>query len=107
MILIKHIFFALLGLFLGKLFIAPMRESIEKMNHFIQDGTHELNTPISTILANIEMLETFGKCEKSDELQRIEMASKTLSLIYEDLTYLNLNYNYYRNIESLDISGII
>ena len=101
------IFFTLLGLFLGKLFIAPMRESIEKMNHFIQDATHELNTPISTILANIEMLETFGKCEKSDELKRIEIASKTLSLIYEDLTYLNLNHNYYRHIESLDISGLI
>ncbi|MDQ7046727.1 MAG: histidine kinase dimerization/phospho-acceptor domain-containing protein [Sulfurovum sp.] len=63
------VFFALLGLFLGRLFIAPMRESIEKMNHFIQDATHELNTPISTILTNIEMLETFGKCEKSDELK--------------------------------------
>jgi len=101
------LFFALLGLFLGKLFIAPMRESIEKMNHFIQDATHELNTPISTILTNIEMLETFGKCEKNDELKRIEIASKTLSLIYEDLTYLNLNHNYYRNIGSLDISGLI
>ena len=101
------IFFTLLGLFLGKLFIAPMRESIEKMNHFIQDATHELNTPISTILTNIEMLETFGTCEKNDELKRIEIASKTLSMIYEDLTYLNLNHNYYRNIESLDISGLI
>ncbi len=100
-------FFALLGLFLGRLFIAPMREAIEKMNHFIQDATHELNTPISTILTNIEMLETFGACEKSDELKRIEIASKTLSMIYEDLTYLNLNHNYYRNIESLDISGFI
>ncbi len=84
-----------------------MRESIEKMNHFIQDATHELNTPISTILTNIEMMETFGKCEKNDELQRIEIASKTLSRIYEDLTYLNLNHNYYRNIESIDISGLI
>lgn len=101
------IFFALLGLFLGRLFIAPMREAIEKMNHFIQDATHELNTPISTILTNIEMLETFGKCEKNDELKRIEIASKSLSRIYEDLTYLNLNHNYYRHIESLDISGLI
>jgi len=101
------ILFTLLGLFLGKLFIAPMRESIEKMNHFIQDATHELNTPISTILTNIEMMETFGKCEKNDELQRIEIASKSLSRIYEDLTYLNLNHNYYRNIESIDISGVI
>ena len=101
------LFFTLLGVFLGKLFVAPMRESMERMNNFIQDTTHELNTPISTILTNIELLETFGKCEKNDELQRIEIASKTLSRIYDDLTYLNLNHNYYRRIESVDVSSFV
>ena len=101
------IFFTLLGVFLGRLFVAPMRESMERMNSFIQDTTHELNTPISTILTNIEMLETFGKCEKNDELQRIEIASKTLSRIYDDLTYLNLNHEYYRRIESINVSEFI
>lgn len=101
------LFFTLLGLFLGKLFIAPMRDSMRLMNHFIQDTTHELNTPISTILTNIEMLETFGKCEKNVELHRIEIASKTLSRIYDDLTYLNLNHNYYRSVETLNISELL
>ena len=99
--------FTLLGLILGRLFIAPMRESMERLNLFIQDTTHELNTPISTILTNIEMLETFGKCEKNTELQRIEIASKTLSHIYDDLTYLNLNHNYYRRIEPINVSDFI
>ena len=99
--------FTLLGLILGRLFIAPMRESMERLNLFIQDTTHELNTPISTILTNIEMLETFGKCEKNAELQRIEIASKTLSHIYDDLIYLNLNHNYYRRIESMNVSDFI
>jgi len=101
------LFFTLLGIFLGRLFIAPMRESMEKMNLFIEDTTHELNTPISTILTNIEMLETFGKCEKNDELQRIEIASKTLSRIYDDLIYLNLNHQYYRHIESINVSDFV
>jgi len=101
------LFFTLLGLFLGRLFIAPMRESMEKMNLFIEDTTHELNTPISTILTNIEMLETFGKCEKNEELQRIEIASKTLSRIYDDLIYLNLNHKYYRHIESINVSDFV
>jgi len=101
------VFFGLLGYFLGKLFVAPMRDSIKQMNRFIQDTTHELNTPISTILTNIEMLETFGKCEQSNELRRIEIASKTLSRIYDDLTYLNLNHHYHRCIECVDVSGAI
>ncbi len=106
--LLAGIFFAILGYYLGRLFIAPMRESIKQMNHFIQDTTHELNTPISTILTNIEMIETFGECEKnSDELKRIEIASKTLSRIYDDLTYLNLNHHYHREIVELDMSHLV
>ena len=106
-LLAAGLFFTLLGFFLGRLFIAPMRASMEKMNLFIQDTTHELNTPISTILTNIEMLETFGKCEKNDELQRIEIASKTLSRIYDDLIYLHLNHQYYRHIESINVSDFV
>ena len=101
------LFFTILGFFLGRLFVAPMRDSMTRMNNFIQDTTHELNTPISTILTNIEMLETFGKCEKNVELHRIEIASKTLSRIYDDLTYLNLNHNYHRAIENLNISELV
>lgn len=106
-LLIALIFFTLLGLFLGKLFVAPMKESIEGMNRFIQDTTHELNTPISTILTNIELLDTIYNCEGKNERKRIEIASKTLSRLYEDLTYLKLNHNYHRDIVSLNITEIL
>ena len=102
------VFFSLLGYFLGRLFVSPMREALENMNHFIQDTTHELNTPISTILTNIEMIETFGKHqENTAELKRIEIASKTLSRIYDDLTYLNLNHDYHRHIVEVDMSALV
>jgi len=102
------VFFTLLGYYLGRLFVAPMKESLEKMNHFIQDTTHELNTPISTILTNVEMIETFGKHEENiSELKRIEIASKTLSRIYDDLTYLNLNHQYHRQIKAVNMSDLV
>jgi two-component system OmpR family sensor kinase len=102
------LFFGVLGYYLGKLFVAPMRQSIEQMNHFIQDTTHELNTPISTILTNIEMIETFEKCNgASEELKRIEIASRTLSRIYDDLTYLNLNHHYHRKVVTLNMSQLV
>jgi len=100
-------FILVLGYFLGNLFIAPMRDSLKKINLFVQDTTHELNTPISTILTNIEMLEILGKCENSQEMKRIEIASKTLSHIYDDLTYLKLNQEYQRHPSDIDISALL
>jgi len=106
-LIIAFVFFFLLGLFLGRLFVAPMKESMESMNRFIQDTTHELNTPISTILSNIELLETIYNCEAKEEMKRIEIASKTLSRLYEDLTYLKLNHRYHIEIEHLNISKLL
>ncbi len=100
-------FFLIIGYFLGRLFTAPMRESIERMNSFIQDTTHELNTPVSTILTNIELIETLYDCNAKKEMQRIEIASKTLSRIYDDLIYLKLNQAYNREIQPLNLSNLL
>jgi len=101
------LFFSILGYVLGKIFIKPMRESLTKMNKFMEDATHELNTPISTILTNIELLSTLYNCEGKNEMRRIEIASKTLSRLYDDLSYLQLNHNYAREIQSLDMSSVV
>jgi two-component system OmpR family sensor kinase len=106
-LIVAGVFFAILGLFLGRLFIAPMRESIENINRFIEDTTNELNTPISTILTNIELIFTLYNCEGREEMRRIEIASKNLSRLYEDLSYLKLNHNYHRAVEELNISLLV
>ena len=106
--LIGGLVFLVLGYYLGRLFVSPMRDAMAQMNRFIQDTTHEMNTPISTILTNIEMIETFGKCDSNaDELNRIAIASKTLSHIYDDLAYLNLNHDYHRDIKYLNLSDLL
>jgi len=106
--LLGGVFFSVLGYFLGRLFIAPMRESVEQKNRFIEDATHELNTPISTILANIEMIEALEKGQDvREELGRIAIASRTLSRIYDDLTFLSLRHPYHRQIAMLDLSDLL
>ncbi len=79
--------------FLLKLFLKPMRDSLHLLDTFIKDTTHELNTPVSTIVANIEMIDTTKLNDKKliQKINRIDIGAKTIANIYEDLTYLVLN----------------
>jgi len=102
------VLFAILGYFLGRLFIAPMRESVEQMNRFIEDTTHELNTPIATILTNIEMIEALEKGnDVRNELGRIAIASRTLSRLYDDLSFLSLKHPYHRQSVDVDLGALV
>ena len=101
-------FITLIAYWLGKLFLSPMRNSIILLDDFIKDTTHELNTPVSTILANAELLKNFyPQLENSKELSRIESASKRLSRIYDDLAYLRLNHQRHHNITKVDIGEFL
>jgi two-component system OmpR family sensor kinase len=93
----------LFGLYVSKLFLTPMRNSILLLDRFIKDTTHELNTPLSAILANIEMMDTSIMADKNKKkLHRINIAAKTVSTIYKDLTYLMLEKDRQSN-EDIDI----
>jgi two-component system OmpR family sensor kinase len=82
---------ALLGLYLSRLFVKPMRDAILLLDRFIADTTHELNTPLSTILTNIETINTEAMDVRSrKKLARIKAAAKQVSVLYRDLTYMVL-----------------
>ncbi|MCF6206578.1 MAG: HAMP domain-containing histidine kinase [Sulfurovum sp.] len=105
---LAFILFLLFGLYLAKLFLKPMRDSIMLLDRFIKDTTHELNTPLSAILANIEMMDTDVMVEKNrKKLERINIAAKTVSTLYKDLTYLTLEQEKKNEDELLDIKAII
>lgn len=88
------IFLLMLGWSLAKLFLRPMKEAIMLLDDFIKDTTHELNTPLSAILSNIEMLDLKAMEEKTaKKINRIAIAARTISTIYDDLTYLVLNHD--------------
>jgi len=100
--------FMLFGLYLAKLFLKPMRDSIVLLDRFIKDTTHELNTPLSAILANIEMMDTDAMIDKNKtKLNRINIAAKTVSTLYKDLTFLTLEQEKENEDESIDLKILI
>jgi len=105
---VLFILFLIVGYFLSRLFLKPMREAIELLERFIQDTTHELNTPISTINMNIEMLDLNSVGEKNrKKIDRITLASKTLSHLYDDLSFLLLNHKVISNDETIDLKTFL
>jgi len=106
--LLSFFIFLLFGLYLAKLFLKPMRDSIVLLDRFIKDTTHELNTPLSAILANIEMMDTDVMIDKNrTKLNRINIAAKTVSILYKDLTYLTLEKEKEKENEHIDLKLLI
>ncbi len=106
--LFSFILLLFVGYFIAKLFLKPMRESIQMLDRFIKDTTHELNTPIAAILSNIQMINKENIDEKlAKKINRIEIGAKTISNIYEDLTFVSLNNQIISNNEKLNFSQIL
>ncbi len=94
--------------FLVNLVLKPIRENIKLLDNFIKDTTHELNTPITAILANVETLDSSNCDEKTlRKLDRIKIASMSISNIYQDLVYLLLNHKTSTQNVDLNLSQIL
>lgn len=98
--------FLAIGWFLSKLFIRPMRQAVKLLDRFIKDTTHELNTPVTTILSNIESLHTTDAKEQK-KLNRIHIAAKTISSLYDDLTFLLLQKPQKKSTQYIDLSQLL
>lgn len=101
--LFLYSFISLVGYYLAKLFLKPIKEEREKLNNFIRDTTHELNTPITAILMSTEKENLSEK-----QIQRVRLSAKRVSEIYKDLTYIFLEKNDERkSCENISIDMLI
>jgi len=102
------IFMSFIGINLLRLFLRPMRESITLLDNFIKDTTHELNTPVSVIVANVEGIDTEKLNDKeAKKIRRVDIAARTISNIYNDLTYLILHNDIAVKNESINLSRFV
>ena len=94
---------SIIGYFLSKLFIKPIQNEREKLDRFIKDSTHELNTPITALL-----LSTSSPNPTSvKNLERIRLSAIRISKLYEDLTYSILKNKKELKIQKLDIDKLL
>jgi len=101
-------FMIFVGYFISKLFLKPMRDALHLLDRFIKDTTHELNTPVTAIITNIEMIDkTLLDESLAKKINRIEIGAKTISNIYEDLTFITLNNQIISNNENINLSDIL
>ena len=73
---------------LSKLFMKPVRERVLQIEHFINDITHELNTPITSLNMSAKQALKQKECT-TKTLNNISISTKQLYDIYRSLTYLN------------------
>jgi len=98
------IFLVFIAILLAKVMLYPLKELIASLKTFIKNTTHEMNTPISTILMTYEHFDKNGLSTKQlRSLDRIEIATKTLSNLYSDLTYISFHEHIVYQKSRLDV----
>ena len=76
----------ILSMFFLQTFAKPFKKINEKLDNFIKDSVHEINTPLTIINVNIDLYNR--KNEQNKYMQRMKAATKVLSNIYNDMDYL-------------------
>ena len=90
---------------LSKLFMKPIRQKVEQIERFINDVTHELNTPITALsMATDQALKQESYTKRT--FKNISISTKQLYDIYSSLTYLNFSDKKEEG-EVLDIAEVL
>jgi len=86
-VLFSAVFIALVGYFLSKLLIAPIKSRMEKLNAFIRDSSHDLNTPVSALMMSVSSLRNKPGVD-GRVLNHISISAKLISQIYNSLSFI-------------------
>lgn len=103
----SFLFITILAYFLSKMFLRPIRNYISKLDDFIKDTTHELNTPLAAITMSIETIDKTTLDPKTlRKIVRIDNAAKTISSLYQDLSFMALNGKHQNKDEVIELDKI-
>lgn len=97
----------LLILFFSKRAVKPIAESYEKQNRFITDANHELKTPLTLILANLDIIES--EIGENEWINDIRCEGERMSALVNQLVSLTKMDEDKNNLptERFDISAVL
>ena len=84
---ISALFVGVEGYFLSRLLLKPVHLRIEKLNHFIKDSSHELNTPVAALMMSVSNLKQ-SSFKDVRVINHISISTKLISQIYNSLSYI-------------------
>lgn len=96
--------FFFLKIFINKLFI-PVEKSIVNMNDFVHNAWHELQTPLSTIVSNIDFYNKI-KIKDPSVLQEIKDESLRMWDLIKSLLKLS-EENYSTDLEEVEVNNFL
>lgn len=83
-ILWQFLFLSFIAVLISLLFsfyvLSPLRQSLQLLEVFIKDIIHDLNTPLTSILINLKMMDA-----KNEEVESITNSTKTISMLHHNL----------------------
>ncbi len=80
--------FALISFVLAHQALRPMQDMISKLDSFAKDLIHDLNTPVTSILLNMKILQKDKNFQNSRALNRIKTNTQEISHLHTNLTIL-------------------
>ena len=101
MFLLASIFVALVGYFLSRLLLSPVKENFHILSRFIKDSAHELNTPVTALMMSANYLK---KSYDKEMVEHMLMSSKMISEVYNSISYLAFHDLDIEHKEQFDIS---
>ncbi|MDF1878913.1 HAMP domain-containing histidine kinase [Sulfurimonas sp. SAG-AH-194-C20] len=95
----------LLSFYILNSFSRPFKRVNEKLDDFIQESMHEINTPLSIINVNVDLFDEIHG--KNKYFNRIKSATKLLATIYNDMDYLIKQNRVYYEDEIIDLNAYL
>lgn len=109
--IIAHIVFFIVSIYLSKMVVNPAKKAWQNQQQFISDASHELKTPLTIILANIELLFESNKnnINNTKRINYVMQEANRMKKLVEQLLFLARSDEYSEKVEykTCNISEVI